>query len=218
MRRITLFVLTALLLVVGCTGGGGPDYFPLVSGSRSFMKVYTRKVVGSDTTEQIQVRLVSIVLGEKDIPGLDRVHVIEAPRDSGPSTYTYFRRDRDGIVQVIPLRGREPTELRYLKTPLSKGRGWYDTDDKREAFEVVAKETVTVEAGVFPDCYKIAIISTKVDWAMHQWFAPDVGPVKWENRAAWTKDGVNHELVRTAELVLYELPGSPPAVPSKSGE
>jgi hypothetical protein len=78
--------------------------------------------------------------------------------------------------------------------------------------EVVARETVAVQAGTFPDCYQVRVTSTRADWSMSQWLAPDVGPVKWENRASWTgKDGVKRELLRQAELVSY-------LVPKKAGE
>jgi hypothetical protein len=95
---------------------------------------------------------------------------------------------------------------RYLSLPLERGKSWQDSKDGRELFEVVARETVEVKAGKFPDCYKVAIISTGVDWAMHEWFAPGVGSVKWESRAVWTRDSVQHEQVRQAELVRYEVP------------
>jgi len=203
MRCVLAF---ALLFAAGCAPEEEPDYFPLTEGARRFMRVSSRKVVDSDTTEQTEVRMTAYVHGEKEVPELGKVWVVESPRDSGPPTYSYFRREPEAVIQVVPIAGREPLEVRYLSLPLSKGRNWYDTEEQREWFEVVTRETVKVEAGTFPDCYKVAIVSTGVDWAMHQWYAPDVGQVKWESRAAWTKDGVKHELVRKAELVRYEVP------------
>ncbi len=204
-----MFVLAGLVVLSGCGQKKEPDYFPLVPGARKFMKVYSRKVVNSDTSETTQVRLSAVVRGEKELSGIGKVWVVESPRDSGPSTYAYFRKQPDAVIQVVPMKGRDPLEVRYLSLPLSVGKSWYDTEEQREQFEVVAKETIELGGHFFPDCYKVAVISSKFDWAMHHWFAPDVGPVKWESRAVWTKDGVEHELVRIAELVQYQLPGDP---------
>ncbi|MBN2537985.1 hypothetical protein JXB37_06910 [candidate division WOR-3 bacterium] len=205
--RTTLAGLALLLMLGGCPGPEAkPDYFPLVPGARRWMEVHTRTITGSDTSETTEVRLVSRVHGEQEIPEQGKLWVIETPRDSGPAMLSYFRKSDTAVVQLVPMRDRPALEKLYLSLPLEKGKGWQDSPARREMFEVVAQETVTVKGGVFPDCFKVAIISTGVDWAMHEWYAAGVGSVKWESRAAWTRDSVNYEQVRTAELVRYELP------------
>jgi len=196
-----------LVILAGCNRPELADYFPLVPGAQRIMRVHTMMVAGTDTSETTRVRLVQVVRGEKELPGIGKVWVVEAPRDSGQPAYTYFLKHDDGVIQVLPMQDRKPVELLYLALPLSKGLKWYDTKDQREMMEVVAKETVAVAAGKFPDCFQVLVTSTKADWSMRQWLAPDIGPVKSENRAAWTgKDGVKRSLVRTTELVSYLVP------------
>jgi len=213
-----LIAAAALVGVIGCPKQRGPDYFPLVAGAKTYMSVYTREVVDAETTERTRVKLTASVRGEEDIPDVGRLFVVEAPQDSGPPIISYFRKERSRLVQVVPVRGKPPMEMAYLEYPLEVGKSWFDTERQRQQFQVVARETVTVKAGTFPDCYKLAIISTGVDWAMHQWLAPGVGPVKWENRASWTRDGKTHEVVNIAELVEYRLPGELPKARTTGGK
>jgi hypothetical protein len=206
MLRIAIAAVL-VLLAAGCgVQREEHDYFPLVRGARRFMRLDTKEVVDGETTHTSGVRPVSIVHGERDVPGVGKVWVVETPRDSGTGQFAYYRKDKDGVTQIVPLKDRKPTEIRYLSFPLYKGKKWFDTERQRETFEVVAVETLELEGGTFPDCYKVAVLSTEVDWAMHQWFAPDVGPVKWESRAAWEKDGKRNEVYRKAELILYQVP------------
>jgi hypothetical protein len=53
----------------------------------------------------------------------------------------------------------------------------------------------------------VAVKSTRTDWTMRQWLAPEVGAVKWENEAGWTtKEGKKCQMLKRAELVSYEVP------------
>lgn len=202
-------LIIPLLVTLGLQCRQQPDdYFPLIEGARTYMAVTTRRVTDFDTSEQTEVRLMSEVLGEREIRTLGRVWVIQTPRDSGVSMLSYFRRDEGAVVQLVPVRGRQPMVMRYLVQPLKVGLQWYDNESRNELFHVVARERVEVPAGRFENCFKIAIVSQRADWAMHQWFAPGTGQVRWESRASWAKDGVRHEIVRTAELVLRQLPES----------
>ncbi len=202
--------LAVLVLLAACEQPEPADYFPLAPGAQRVMRVYTRLVTGRDTSETTLTRLVELVHGERELPQLGRVWVVEAPRDSGRSTFTFFRKRDDGIIQVLPVSDRQPVEMLYLALPLSRGLKWYDSRDRREVMEVTARDTVRVEAGTFPDCYEVKARSTRQDWTLRQWLAPDVGPVKWENRSAWTdREGVRHEIYRRAELVEYRTPEPP---------
>lgn len=207
MGRLTVAVLLTVLAVTpGCRKSAQPDYFPLVPGAQKLMRISTRHVAAAETSETTEVRLVSVVLGQKRLPEVGNVWVVETPRDSGPSNFSYFRKTPDAVVQLVPRRGKTPLTLLYLSLPLEKGKHWYDTEAQHERLEVVARETLRVEAGEFPDCYKVAVIRVDTDVAMHQWFAPGIGPVKWESRSVWEQDGVRHEQYRVAELVGYREP------------
>ncbi len=206
MKRLWILCLAVPFFFAGCPKPAALDYFPLAKGARKHMRIFQRRIAGPDTSETTMVRLVSVVREERDLPEIGKVWIVESPRDSGRPSYSYFRKVKDAVLQVIPREGKPAAELLFLALPLEVGREWYDTDSRHQKFQVVARETVAVEAGVYPDCYKVAVVGQGVDWAMHQWFAAGVGPVKWETRSARTVEGVENVLYQRAELVRYEAP------------
>lgn len=197
-----------LALVLACDRHASADYFPLKAGQQRAMKVFTRMIAGTDTSETTEVRVVEVVRGLKDVPGMGKCWVVESPRDSGRSFYSFFRKHDDGIIQLMPTSANKPpVEMLYLALPLVKGLKWYDTKAEHEMMEVTAQETVKVKAGTYPDCFVVAVKSTRGDWSMTQWLAPNVGAVKWENHAAWTDTtGKKHEMLKLAELVAFKVP------------
>ncbi len=197
----------ASVLLLACGRQVPADYFPLRAGQQRAMRVYTRMIQGTDTTETTEVKVVEVVHGLKEVPGMGRCWVVESPRDSGRSTYSFFRKSDDGIIQLMPTNAdKPPVEILYLALPLVKGLKWYDTKAQGEVMEVTAQETVRVKAGAYPDCYVVSVKSTRTGWNMTQWLAPDVGAVKWENHAVWTdKSGKRCEMLKLAELVAFSV-------------
>jgi hypothetical protein len=197
-----------LALLLACDRQAHADYFPLEAGQQRAMKVFTRIVDGTDTTETTAVKVVEIVHGLRDVPGMGKCWVVESPRDTGHSSYSFFRKTDDGIIQLIQTDAdKPPVEMLYLALPLVKGLKWFDTKAQHEVMEVTAQETVRVQAGTYPDCIVVAVKSTRADWSMTQWLAPGVGAVKWENRAVWTdKSGKKREVLKLAELVALRAP------------
>ena len=209
MKRLR--VVAVLIVLVACGRHAAPDYFPLNTGQERTMRVYTQLVIGQDTTETTEVKVVERVRGRADLPGLGKCWVVESPRDSSRSMFSYFKKQDDGVVQLVPVsKTKPPVEVLFLSLPLDKGSKWYDTKLQREVTEVVARETVVVAAGTFPDCYEVVSKSTRTDWTLRQWLAPGVGPVKWENLASWIrKDGVKCSMDKRAELVSLRIPQKP---------
>jgi hypothetical protein len=206
-KNLTLVGL-GLALLLACDRQAPADYFPLRAGQQRAMKVYTRMIQGTDTTETTEVKVVEVVHGLKDVPGLGKCWVVESPRDTGQSSFSFFRKNDDGITQLVPAGAdKPPVEILYLALPLVKGLKWYDTKAQGEVMEVTAQETVKVRAGTFAGCYVVAVKSTRKGWSMTQWLAPNVGAVKWENRAVWTdKSGKRCEVLKLAELVAFKVP------------
>jgi len=203
MRRLFLTGLMVVLWVVGC--GRQPDYFPLAKGAVRVMKVYERRVVGADTSETTQVRVVEAVLGEKEVPGLGKVWVVEAPLDSGRSTRYFYQMRPDSVLKFVPGRGGRPEQMLFLLMPLKVGKKWYESDKEREVSEVVANEPVAVAAGTFPSCFKVVTTAARVDLKVESWLAPGVGVVKRDKRLTWMQDSVRHELFSSEELVEYRV-------------
>ena len=197
-----------LALLLACDRQAPTDYFPLKAGQQRAMKVLTRMVDGADTTETTEVRVVEIVHGLRDVPGIGKCWVVESPRDTGRPLYSFFRKNEDAVIQLKPKGvGEPPVEILYLALPLVKGLKWFDSKAQHEVMEVTAQETVLVQDRTYPDCYVVAVQSTRTDWSMTQWLAPGVGAVKWENRAVWTdKSGKKREMLKLAELVALKVP------------
>jgi hypothetical protein len=208
MTKNLMAVGFGLALLLACDRQAPADYFPLRAGQQRAMRVYTRTIEGTDTTETTEVKVVERVHGLKEVPGMGKCWVVESPRDTGSSSYSFFRKSDDGIIQLMPTSADEPpVEILYLALPLVKGLKWYDTKAQGEVMEVTAQETVKVRAGTYPDCYVVVVKSTRTGWSMTQWLAPNVGAVKWENRAAWTdKSGKKREVLKLAELVASKVP------------
>lgn len=206
--KMLLAIAFALALLLTCDRQQPADYFPLKAGQQRVMRVYTRMIEGTDTTETTQVKVVEVVHGLKDVPGMGRCWVVESPRDTGQSSFSFFLKNDDGVIQLVQTSvEKPPVEILYLALPLVKGLKWYDTKAQGEVMEVTAQETLKLRAGTYPDCYAVAVRSTRAGWSMTQWLAPNVGAVKWENRAAWTnKSGVRCEVLKLAELVAFKVP------------
>ena len=208
MTRNLMIAGLGLALLLACDRQEPADYFPLKAGQRRVMRVYTRMIEGTDTTETTQVKVVEIVHGLKDVPGMGRCWVVESPRDTGQSSFSFFLKNDDGVIQLVQTSvEKPPVEILYLALPLVKGLKWYDTKAQGEVMEVTGQETLKLRAGTYPDCYVVAVKSTRAGWNMTQWLAPNVGAVKWENRAAWTdKNGRRCEVLKLAELVAFKVP------------
>jgi hypothetical protein len=208
MTKNLMVVGFGLALLLACDRNETADYFPLKAGQQRVMQVYTRMIEGTDTTETTQVKVVEIVHGLKDVPGMGKCWVVESPRDTGESSYSFFLKNDDGVIQLVQTSTEKPpVEILYLALPLVKGLKWYDTKAQGEVMEVTAQETLKLRAGTYPDCYVVAVRSTRAGWSMTQWLAPNVGAVKWENRAAWTnKSGKRCDVLKLAELVAFKVP------------
>ncbi len=169
------------------------------------MKVHEQRVIGSDTVRWEKVMVTEVVRGEKDIPGIGKVWVVEAPLDSIRFTVYYFAKKADTVFKIIPARGGKPERIVYLLQPLVRGKNWYDSDDERERFEVVAQEAVSVPAGDFQNCFLVRTTSNRVNFQQNLWLAPGLGVVKREKVQRWSRGDTFCELLRQEELVEYRV-------------
>lgn len=81
-------------------------------------------------------------------------------------------------------------------------------------FEVVGFEEVVTPAGTFQNCAKVQLNVNftaggflNLDSESHQWFAPDIGPIQFENN-----DGLIFGLVSSSLLTVPEEPDTPEEV------
>jgi hypothetical protein len=88
------------------------------------------------------------------------------------------------------------------------GKAWYGNSFHEQFFEVAGREAVTVPAGRFAGCCRVDIRTDEEAWPGSIWYAPGVGPVRWEHHRARSRDGVRWERVESAELARHSRPGS----------
>lgn len=199
-----LILATGLAVWSGC-GRSQPDYFPLVPGAVRVMKIRQRVVTPAGAAETSYVAAVEVVRGEKDVPQLGRVWVVESPSDSARF---FYRRSGDSIIEIQPGRGGRPKPVLYLLLPLRVGKRWHDTGAEAAERVVEALEDITVPLGRFEACYRVVTTHEDFDMMVATWFAPGVGVVKRERRLAWGQDSLRREVERVEELVEYRLPKS----------
>ena len=72
MTKNLMVVGFGLVLLLACGRQVPADYFPLKAGQQRAMKVYTRMIEGTDTTETTEVRVVELVHGLQEVPGMGR--------------------------------------------------------------------------------------------------------------------------------------------------
>ncbi len=204
MKRFIATVVLVFLGVVGCSRRVS-DFFPLIPGAVRIMKVYEQRVIGQDTARWERVMVTEAVRGEKNIPGVGKVWVVEAPVDSTHFTVYYFEKKADTVFKIIPGRGGRPERIVYLLQPLVVGKNWYDSDEERERFEVVAQESVSVPAGDFHNCFLIRTISERVNFQQNLWLVSGLGVVKREKHQVWQRGDTFCELFRREELVEYRV-------------
>jgi len=180
-----------------------PDYFPLVPGAARVMRISQKVVTSVGSSETTYVATVEVVRGERDVPAMGRVWVVESPSDSARF---FYRRSGDSVFVIQPGRGGRPRPVLYLLLPLRVGKRWHDTGAEAAERVVEAQEDVSVPLGRFEGCYRVVTTHQEIDMRVATWFAPGVGVVKRERRLVWGADSLRREIERLEELVEYRLP------------
>ena len=123
--------------------------------------------------------------------------------------------------EVATLTADFPTPATFFPLQLELGDNWQiaaDAEVKLKVgppivgesttdLEVVKFEEVVTPAGTFQDCAKVQLVLKlttpflKLDSTTYQWFAPDIGPVQYEN-----SDGLIFGLVSSNLLTVSEAP------------
>jgi len=204
-RQLVAPVLFVILAVAGCRQ---PGYFPMSDDSDWELVFRTVDVAGAETVEikRVPGRLKVVTVAEDT--ALGRYRIAELSRDSVRLFTLYFQSRPGGMYMLVPwiagdlYAGRNDWIL-LLARKLRPGKAWYGNAYHEQLFEVVAREAATVPAGRIPGCYRIAVRTEEDAWPGSLWFAPGIGPVKWEYRSTRSRDGISWERVETAELVSH---------------
>ncbi|MDP2858512.1 MAG: hypothetical protein Q8P50_11120 [Bacillota bacterium] len=191
-RRPAAFVLFSLLfacMLAGCLGVQAPkppapkapalsDYFPAVVGSvwdfeghGNEYASYVRTVVHrSGEKTQIEVNNGGTVTGEVYRIAANEVRQV------------YFM--GEFYTRESLLDAKENRQDVVLKAPLEPGQKW-ESSKTTKTIEQVGLE-VTVPAGTFKQVVKVLSVQKKSNWRSYEYYAPDVGPIKYEHT-----DGTN---------------------------
>jgi len=169
MKRLALLAIF-IIFVIGC-GGAGDNYFPLTVGNEWDYQMITTTTT-TDTTYADTGAVVTWSITAEDTLN-DGTPVFELTRGTIPF---YVEETEDHIIQYTDKAGSNPDTV--LAIPLEDGKAW-DVDSNTTA-EVVNKESVTVTAGTYDDCWKVMLIRTGVTSVdtYYNYYAPDIGYIK----------------------------------------
>lgn len=183
MKRIVIVMVIAVsfvgMILLGCGQGGGSssdeggvEYYPHTSGHS--WQYSTVPILGTYITTFEGTKIV----GDVETQMLKTTSVLTA---GGSIYHEMYYKITDAAVTSYGSDTPTTETATYLSFPLKVGKSWiYNVTNGDDAIvTVLAKETVTVPAGTFSNCFKIS--STRESWGNTQtweWFAPNVGYIK----------------------------------------
>lgn len=198
-------VLSLMLMgmLYGCTqttsssssGDGDSSYYPHVNGYswtyNTSSKTTTKTIYNSNTylsTQETSGTEVDLFNGTSEVSGVGTAQVLQVTTTttSGSTTSNSLIVANSSNVKYYGTTSAPTTDaLTMLVFPLSVGSSW-TTQNGGITVEasVIAKESVTVPAGTFSDCYKVKyssnyiINSANMTYDVYAWFAKNVGGVK----------------------------------------
>jgi len=181
---LVLFLVAISTMMIGCnitssggSSGGGAEYFPNTNGNS-----WTFKSVGTQNTPSSATTLIATT--EMTVDGTTTVDSMTVQIFRSVSTSSYGVSTSEALVLVNSngvytygsVSSPSTEAITTMEFPLSVGSRWtgYGTSE----VEVVAKETVTVPAGTFNNCYKLSSITGNPSQVSYLWVGPNVGFVK----------------------------------------
>ncbi len=188
---LSLVVLVLTLLSTGCEDVRH-DFFPLAAGNSW---IYRVKSAGRDVgTESIRVTSALSSTATKAGTGAQasKSPSSKSPRREGRATFFRVREPGGSAVwgtdrgTIVRSSGR--TRSVVLMHPPFVGTGWTDEAPGPRGTrapqliycKVIAREWVETPAGWFFDCVVVRREAEDRSSIVTQWFAPDVGLVKWQ--------------------------------------
>lgn len=176
MKKLLVFVPLALL-IIGC-GGGEKNYFPLTEGNTWNYRIVTKMTIGDSTISDTGSVKTEITVKTALNNGTE---VFEQVMTSDMSSDTsYVQETDDYILSYDDKADTAPDTL--ISLPLEEGKTWTISKDLSytQTAKAIGKESVTVPAGTYDDCWKIADIYSDSAFSETSfvYLAPDVGLIK----------------------------------------
>jgi hypothetical protein len=174
---VPFWALLGAVLTAGCEDVRH-DYLPLEVGSSWTYRVVSEgRVRGSDTIRVLD-RLEHILEEEGEARGDGRFGAGGRFSVKEPTGVVVWSRAGRDVFRVSPGGGTVTTIIKY---PPFVGFGWTDKGPGGGLVycRIVGREAVETPAGWFFDCIVIERRAQDFSSVVRQWFAPEVGLVKW---------------------------------------
>ncbi len=191
-----IVLLPFVFFLVSC-GGGEKDYWPLNTGNVWEYKMVTT-VTAPDTTITMTDTMKTEVTNKTTLNNNTEVYeVITTSRTFADTSYQ--QKTDDYIFSYENKADTEPDTI--IALPLEENKSWNIHKDSSytETMKVLGKESVTVPAGTYDDCWKGLDIYTDGvrTETSYVWIAPDVGWVKM----TMTEADTNFTMETKVELI-----------------
>ena len=185
--RVFLLFFVIFLLFFSCTNDdtqGLADYFPNEDGNWWEYQY-------SDT---LTLRLE--LSGVREIGG-EEVQILTWNYENDTNTDYILKKETEIIHYSTP---ESWTAFTLVKFPLEEGNSWQAyrviilSDTITATAYVEEKQSITVPAGEFDDCYPIYYENQSLSQPMRIYFVPDVGPVKFEYATGREEELTDYEV------------------------
>ncbi|MEO0206810.1 MAG: hypothetical protein ABIL22_09090 [candidate division WOR-3 bacterium] len=173
-----LLVLVPVVLFLISCGGGEKDYWPIAVGNVwNYQTIAT--ITTPDTTMTDSSTMKIEVTRETTLDNNTAVFEIVSSGEDYADT-SYWQKTDNYFFWYDNKAETEPDTI--LTLPIEEGDSWTVHKDSSytETIRITGKESVTVPAGTYDDCWKAMDIYTYGTMAetSYIWLAPDVGWIK----------------------------------------
>lgn len=193
MRKTLLLaaLLCSALVLVNCDlFGSKPDFFPMTVGSTwayqgqmTYEQVDDPDTMWTSRTTTEVAGMTTLGSGEEvaEFVNTDTIHTyVPFETTSVTVSRSYVRQAGDHVLAYDSKDDTEPDTA--LSLPLEEGRTWtvHSRTDTSVTARVTGRETVTVAAGEFKDCWKVKVTMTAGNLTQdtYWWYADGVGRVR----------------------------------------
>ena len=174
-----LLLIPIIVLITGCGGDDGTNYFPLTVGNEwnydmTMTEIIVIDTVTSDTTvvtatNECEITAETTLDNSTAVFEMISTMTFEDTLIPGFADTSYIEETEDYILMYDTKAATVPDDT-MLALPLETGKTWADC-------EVMGQENITVPAGTFNDCWKIREVDNGD--TLYTYMALDVGMVKW---------------------------------------
>jgi len=187
MKKLLLLV-PMVLFIIGCPKGT-KDYYPLTVGNiwnydMTMTTTLPDTTITGTGTMKIEITAETTLNNGANVFEEVSTSIVE---NSTHIDTSYTEETDDYILNYGDKADTDPDTMLVL--PLEEGKTW--KTDSNTTLKVIGKESVTVPAGTYDDCWKAQMIEENSD-TIYVYLAPDIGLIKWH--VTHTEDSLSYEM------------------------